>query len=275
MGISLIVGIIFLLIWLGISIHQRVRARTLKKKAAEHSQKGDWGQAATHMIGAIMERLDSEGALKRLVPQLQEIYAEQGIEIDPERVYRCPAILKQISKSKQKMKVQNQLILELYEEIKIYLTGPMSRMNLQPESQALYERTFEAWSSGKMSALSSKYAGEHVESGQESFTKRMNSELGKMISVILRSHSFESDEFIITGSEPSFLMTNRTLYLFTDEDLDGPLAIVALAGVEDYKTKGWLKDISITITMKDGSLKELGPMEGAPKENYVRAFLTE
>lgn len=81
--------------------------------------------------------------------------------------------------------------------------------------------------------------------------------------------------FFYTGSEPSFLMTYRTLYLFTDEDLDGPLEIVALASVEDYKTKGWLKDISITITMKDGSLREMRPMEGAPKENYVRAFITE
>jgi hypothetical protein len=275
MGIALIVGLFFLALWLGITIYQRVNAKRLKGKARKEIEQGNWRKAAEHQIAAILNRLDSGSALRQLVPELQSIYEAQGLAIDPERIYRCPGILKEINKSKQKGKVRGELMGKVYTETEIYLKAPMTEENRSPEVEAFYDATFEAWSAGKLSVLSEDYSGKHVAGGIASFKRNLHEELGKMMEPITKSHRLGAEEFLISGIAPSFLLTSEALYLFTKDDLGGPLEKIPLSEITDYSTKGWLKGISMTITMKSGSVKEFGPLGGAPKDEYVRAFLTD
>jgi hypothetical protein len=55
MGIGLIVGLVFLPLWLGISIYQRANAKRHTRKAQQGLEKGNWREAAEHQITTILD----------------------------------------------------------------------------------------------------------------------------------------------------------------------------------------------------------------------------
>jgi hypothetical protein len=122
---ALVIGLGFAalcgLVWLVITLMQMAKSGKLSRLAEEKLAQGDWKGAAALYKEAIVERLDSPGALEKLVGRLDRIYRDNGVEEDLGRIRDCPRLVKEIWKTKVKPKEKGRLTGKLVRETKEFL----------------------------------------------------------------------------------------------------------------------------------------------------------
>jgi len=121
MGIAFVAAVIFGIIWVWLTISQKIKGDKHQRKAREFAHAGDWEQASLFYKLAIISRLDSESKLRELIQELSSLYKSRGFEADLSRLNECPQVLNDLGLGTGKQKKKNELILKLYAETQVFL----------------------------------------------------------------------------------------------------------------------------------------------------------
>jgi hypothetical protein len=111
-----IIAILCAIVWLVLTVQQRLAAGKHVRLAEQRAGRGDWELAAASLKSALLERLDSPTAVRDLTGRLTRLYAEHGVEADLRRVHDCPRLIKQIWDSKASPEKKGGLTGDLYRE---------------------------------------------------------------------------------------------------------------------------------------------------------------
>lgn len=122
-GIWLILAVIGGIVWVWITISQKIKGDRHQRKAREFSRAGDWEEAALSYKLAIITRLDSETKLRELIQELSNLYKSHGFDVDLGHLNECPQILRDLGLATRNQRKKNELILKLYTETKVFLDG--------------------------------------------------------------------------------------------------------------------------------------------------------
>lgn len=116
----LIWGGIALVAWLVsvvIGLQQKRAGAKFREQAQARLQAGDWESAAACYKRAILERLDSSGALLDLVDELETLYSENGVDADLSQIHDGPRLIKKIWNTKASPKERGRLTGKLYAQM--------------------------------------------------------------------------------------------------------------------------------------------------------------
>jgi TIR domain-containing protein len=142
---------------------------------------------------------------------------------------------------------------------------------------AFLTRTYNAWSSGKLSGLSDTYEKSAQSASKEAVISEFLKEFGHLLRAVLSITNFSEDEFLVgvPGSEltPSFVLTNRVLYLFLENSVSGPITPIPLRNISNYKTVDGFWTSRIELSLKNGETRVIKGITSVPKDPCVNYLI--
>lgn len=122
-GIWFIIAFFCGIIWIWITISQKIKGDRHQRRAREFVRAGDWQEAVLSYKLAIITRLDSAGKLQELVQELSDIYKSRGFDVNLGQLSECPQILRDLGLTTKNQKKKVELIMKLYTQTEAFLNS--------------------------------------------------------------------------------------------------------------------------------------------------------
>jgi hypothetical protein len=115
------VAAVFGVVWVWISVSQKLKGDRHQRRARALASVGNWEQASLSYKLAIISRLDSAEKLRELVTELSQLYRSHGHDVDLGHLHECPGVIKNLGAGTGNQKKKNELMVRLHTETQRFL----------------------------------------------------------------------------------------------------------------------------------------------------------
>jgi hypothetical protein len=143
---------------------------------------------------------------------------------------------------------------------------------LDPAAREAWAATWKLWKEGQYSPTAQTEASKLT---LDAFVNGYMMKCGRLMAQAIRQRPLEAGEFVVgvttKANLDDFLLTNRTLYLFTkDNPIPNPAIVIPLREIDDYRfnTQGTGR---VIIKLRSGQIID-HKMNSAPKQDILNKF---